>query len=145
MPKPILSELEYNASDVASAILSKADLSVTNENLGVADIESEFTVESGWAFGSNKQAYTFNGFVFLSILCTHAGGLPSHGEKIFSVSSSYKAITATDINTISHEGDLAFRTRADTDGGFYLDNPKEGGSDNTFYVLLNGFYRFTSV
>ena len=30
MSKPILSELEYNADDVASAILSKADLSITN-------------------------------------------------------------------------------------------------------------------
>ena len=31
MSKPILSELEYNADDVASAILSKADLSITSK------------------------------------------------------------------------------------------------------------------
>ena len=79
MSKPVLSELEYNADDVASAILSSADLSVTNEDFGVTDHSSIFTFQTGWS-DTNAICYGFNGFMFCSLTALHADATPGDEE-----------------------------------------------------------------
>tara|TARA_Y100000310_G_C20621536_1_gene783595 strand:+ start:315 stop:752 length:438 start_codon:yes stop_codon:yes gene_type:complete len=145
MSKPILSELEYNASDVASAILSQADLSVTNEDFGVTDISSEYTATSGWNINSDSTAFSFNGFIFVSFLLNHAGGEPSDGEKFMDVSADYKPVAKSFFPTVSHQADTGYNVSAKTDGGFYIALPHAPGADVSFYVVFNGFYRYTAV
>tara|TARA_Y100001963_G_scaffold104549_1_gene144109 strand:+ start:1116 stop:1550 length:435 start_codon:yes stop_codon:yes gene_type:complete len=143
MSKPVLSELEYNADDVASAILQKADLSITNENLGVTDISSEFTFASGWQLEAHETiAYAFNGFVFININCVHVGGSPSSGENIGSISDSdYHPITKTTMPSIGNQADSSYAIIFETDGDISQLSPVNEGSTN-FHVVCNGFYRY---
>ena len=143
MSKPVLSELEYNADDVASAILQKADLSITNENLGVTDISSLFTFASGWALEAHAIiAYAFNGFVFVAINCFHAGGAPSSGENLATISDSdYYPITKTTMPSIGNEADSSNAIIFDTDGDILQYSPQNEGAAH-FYVVCNGFYRY---
>ena len=142
MPKPILSELEYNASDVASAILSSADLSVTNQDFGVTDRSSLFTAGTGWNF-AGKIAYSFNGFMFVSLYCTHSGGSPQQNEVVLTMTDSdFYPTVETYFSSISYEGDSLTNLVAKTDGTFRINDVNNEGI-STFYITTNGFYRFT--
>ena len=143
MSKPILSELEYNADDVASAILSKADLSITNEDLGVTDISSSFSFQSGWQSEFHGiLAYSFNGFVFINVSCVHPDGTPSSDEVMISCSDSdYHPSTKFSAPNISKEGDSNTAIIFTTDGDIECKGPlNEGGT--AFYVVFNAFYRY---
>jgi len=143
MSKPILSELEYNASDVASAILSKADLSVTNEDLGVTDRSSLFTIQAGWSSG-DLSAYSFNGFMFISAYFSHSGGEPDNGETVWVISDSdFFPTELISMPSISYEGDNALRMQFQTDGDVTVSWATDTGSSSTWYGCINGFYRFT--
>ena len=111
MSKPVLSELEYNADDVAAAILSVADLSITNENLGVTDARSELSYESGWALnvpGVENLLYCFNGFAFISLNVYHAGSEPASGETLMTIDNSdYHPVEKTSFPTNGYQGDTA--------------------------------------
>ncbi len=141
MSKPILSELEYNASDVASAILSQADLSVTNQDFAVTDRTTNFTLQSGWTDNGCKM-FSFNGFMFLSIFIYHSVDEPSEGEVIFQVDNS-DLYPTTDFffNTISGAGDLANYIKINSSGQLQIFDPIDYG-DSLFRVVTNGFYRF---
>ena len=144
MSKPILSELEYNADDVASAILSKADLSVTNEDLGVNDRSSLFEAESGFTSGFFKVAYSFNGFMFLSLFAQNTS-VPSNGTKMVQMSDSdFYPSTNTRFPSVSYQADSSQYVEARNDGGLYLSWPTSAGGDDTnFYITINGFFRYS--
>ena len=138
MSKPILSELEYNASDVASAILASADLSVTNQDFGVTDVSSSFVLDSNWTSEYSPQCFAFNGFCFISFACKKDNA--AHNDVVMNVGSDYRPESNTPIGSSAHEGDtpkwLLFRT----DGVVELNFPEnEGGSD--FHLVINGWYR----
>ena len=141
MSKPILSELEYNADDVASAILQKADLSLTNENLGVTDIASILVAQSGWAL-EFEQMFAFNGFAFVCFRCSHAGGTPSHNEALLYLNDSdYHPIDTFLFPSVSHLGDYSQRVEVRDDGYFYVNSPAQDPTD-TYYIVINGYFRY---
>ena len=146
MSKPILSELEYNADDVASAILQQADLSIANEDLGVGDISDKFSFQNSYNQWYDFQCYSFMGFVFVSFGCYKNASTVSSGDVIASISDSdYHPSTDMNLQTIGYEGDLAERIYLATDGDIKVAGPVNAGSDNNFYILVNGWYRHTSV
>ena len=68
MPKPVLSDSLFNADDVATAILSEANLQVANSDLGVTDITSSFVRDSNWVSSlGNDKCFKFMDFVFYNI------------------------------------------------------------------------------
>lgn len=140
MSKPILSELEYNASDVASAILNNADLAIANEDLGVTDRSSDFSVGTGWA--GSIIAYSFNGFMFVNSGIYHAGtGQPAHGETMFSNSeTTTRPNQSYTVASLGYQADSAV-VEAKTDGTFTINDPDNQGISN-FYATVNFWYRF---
>tara|TARA_B100000686_G_scaffold110965_1_gene118177 strand:- start:1046 stop:1471 length:426 start_codon:yes stop_codon:yes gene_type:complete len=141
MSKPILSELEYNASDVASAILSQADLSVTNQDFAVTDRTDNFDIQSGWTDNGSKM-FSFNGFMFISIFIYHSVDEPSEGEVAFQVDTSDLYPDGDYyFNTISGAGDLANYLKFNSSGELSVHGPEDHG-DTLFRVVTNGFYRF---
>ena len=141
MSKPILSELEYNASDVASEILSKADLSLTNENLGVTDHSSIFTFESGWSY-TEKICYGFNGFMFVCLYAHHAAGTPASPETFCSISDSdYHPNETIFAPTVSYEGDTAQYVCFYTYGDIKVHHAVNLG-DSAWNVCVNAWYRY---
>ena len=140
MSKPILSELEYNADDVASAILDKADLSVTNQDFAVTTVSSLFTASSGTTISTNL-GYSFNGFMFIS--CRgYTDSTPSEGATIMTIDAGYTPIANTDFPTISYQGDLANFIRFNTDDDVTVHSAAEGAG-STWYFCINGSYRHT--
>lgn len=146
MSKPILSELEYNADDVASAILQQADLSITNEDLGITDFSSSITFTSPYSEYQDIQAYAFNGFAFVSFGCYASGSSISHGDEIATISNSdFHPNVATNLLTMAWQGDTAERVLFQTNGEIIISGPVDVGSDANYYILINGWYRYTSV
>tara|TARA_Y100000593_G_scaffold92703_1_gene185166 strand:+ start:1177 stop:1611 length:435 start_codon:yes stop_codon:yes gene_type:complete len=143
MSKPILSELEYNADDVASAILLKADLSIANDDLGVTDVSSSYTLQSGWANEVNALiAYRFMGFIFLNINVKHAGGSPGDSESIYTIDDDdLDPATNQSLPTVGYGRDLAYCIVIHTDGNIKIVVPDNPASDADFYVNANGWYR----
>ncbi len=140
MSKPILSELEYNASDVASAILSQADLSIANEELGVTDRSSLIVSTSGFDL-TQKNVYSFNGFMFISLYIKHDGAGVTN-ETIANISDSDFYPNADHVfPVVSHQGDLALAVWFNTSGSITVSNPVDEG-DAGWWGMLNGFYRF---
>lgn len=141
MSKPILSELEYNADDVASAILSKADLAVTNEDLGVTNQSSIVSYGEGWA-GDTENWFSFNGFMFVSGRIYHSGGEPDTGETV---------ITITDPDLFPEDNflvpgmgtgpDTSNYLRFEIDGDMKIYSPANTGS-TTWQCTYSGFYRY---
>mgnify|MGYP001251765464 CR=1 FL=1 len=141
MSKPVLSELEYNASDVASAILSKADLSVTNEDLGVTDQSSLFTFQSGWA-ETNKFCYSFNGFMFVCLTCKHSDSDPGNPETFCVISDSdYYPIETMFAPTVSYQGDTAQYVILGSDGDIKVQHFLNQ-SHSSYYMAVNCWYRY---
>jgi len=143
MSKPILSELEYNADDVASAILQQADLSVTNEDFGVADRSSLFVINSS-NIGSmdDLKAYSFNGFMFVQGRFGNSGSAPTSGDTLATISDSdfyptYNAIAPV----VSYQGDTASRFEIDTSGNLYVLDPTSAG-DSHWRCTFNLWYRY---
>lgn len=143
MPKPILSDSLFNASDVSEAIVDTIDLGVVNTNLGVSDRGSIITSTSGFDF-YYKNVYSFNGFMFVAIYIKHNGsGVTT--EQIGTVTdSNYYPIVQTVFPTVSKAGDLAQAININTDGTIIVDNPVDANSDG-WWSMINGFYRFGSV
>ena len=142
MPKPVLSDSLFNADDVATAILSEANLQITNQQLGVSDISSSFVNQSGFVdHQHSNRAFHFNGFVFINFNIVHNGGAPSTGETCVSITdSSYHPSSMYSFPTISYQGDYANSFYITTSGEIKISHPgNQGNSD--FFMVLNGFYR----
>ncbi len=141
MSKPILSELEYNADDVASAILSTADLSVTNEDLGVTNRNSKFDVDT--SFTTNLlETFGFNGFMFISFYLSHSGGAPDDGTNIIEINDTdFYPSSRVVAPTLGHQVDYASEIEFKTDGNIRIHNPVDQGSD-TYYIVCNAWFRY---
>ena len=140
MPKPILSELEYNADDVASAILSKADLSITNEDLGVTDQSSILSLGTGVTHG-NVNWYSFNGFMFCSGQFS-LDDVPTSGDVMLTVTESeFRPANQTLAPTIALHGDFANGLAFNTDGTVEIWNPENEGW-TAWYCTYNCYYRY---
>ena len=142
MSKPILSELEYNASDVASAILSKADLSVTNQDFAVSNVISKFTIDSAWGWNTdNNHSYSFNGFVFFQFY-VYKTSTPSHQESVMQINDSdYYPNAVYNYNSMGYQGDSSQFVQFRTDGDVQINDPNNQSSAN-FYMTFGGMYRF---
>ncbi len=140
MSKPVLSELEYNASDVASAILENADLSVTNQDFGVSEVSDSFDVVTNWTDNNRTKAFKFNGFIYLQFSCYKLSA-PTNGEQFAEVSDSdlYPDYIVTG-PTVSEDGESAHAWELSTDGEFKLVLPHTAG-DSAFRVFIMAWYR----
>tara|TARA_B100000700_G_scaffold300452_1_gene368607 strand:- start:14 stop:454 length:441 start_codon:yes stop_codon:yes gene_type:complete len=146
MSKPILSELEYNADDVASAILEQADLSVTNQDFAVGDQRSSLELQSGWSnMPSNlpPYLYTFNGFAFIAVSCYHPGGSPSSGEVFLKITNSdFHPVEKIHFPTTGYQGDTGEYVVFQPDGDVEIQNPDNAGASD-YYLTINGWYRYS--
>lgn len=143
MPKPVLSDSLYNANDVAEAVLNKANLQIANENLGVVDRTSLFTVQSSMTAIGDYQFYSFNGFMFCNFALARSGGPPATHDPILSCSNTnFYPVKSTTFPTVGRDGDTAYYCYIDNTGSFKLDIPHNVGNTN-YYVVVNGWYRFT--
>tara|TARA_Y100001938_G_scaffold150097_1_gene239599 strand:- start:1209 stop:1640 length:432 start_codon:yes stop_codon:yes gene_type:complete len=143
MPKPILSDSLFNADDVATAILNKANLQIANNNLAVTDISSSFTLNSSiFTEQQGLQAYHFNGFVFINSRFK-ADSTPSAGTKIYDIASDYtpNGIYSTPAVGIDSDtvGQIQFR---DSDSTIKMWDPVNAG-DSIFFLCFSGFYRIS--
>jgi len=143
MPKPILSDSLYNASDVSQAIIDTIDLSVINTNLGVVDRSSIITPTSGFDF-YYKNVYSFNGFMLVSIYIKHTGSGVTTEQLGTVTDSNFYPITQAVFPSVSRAGDLAQAINFNTNGTIIVDEPVDANSDG-WWSMINGFYRFASV
>ena len=139
MSKPILSELEYNADDVASAILSNADLSVTNEDLGVVDVSDQFTIQGDFSEWHTLYAFKFNGFVFLNA-SLYQDDVSATSGNLYLMTAAVTPENEYHCGTASHHGDTAEYIKIDNDGYIKYNNMWDQGS-SYWHVLLNCWYR----
>ena len=140
MSKPILSELEYNASDVASAILSTADLQITNDFFAVTDRSSIFTIDSSWTKNSCI-AYSFNGFMFVNWYVWKSS-TPSNGEQFGTITDSdFRPSVTVSIPVIGHEGDTSEHVTINSSGEIEVHSAENVGN-SAWYCVANFWYRF---
>ena len=141
MPKPILSDSLFNASDVASAILSEADLSTINLNFAVTDRTSLFSTLNSYELHSDGAgAFSYNGFMFVNFRIYRESGAYD-GNCLEITDSNYYPTKVHCFPTISHEGDRANMVKFKTDGKVEMHLPSNFGVD-VFYSVINGWYRF---
>lgn len=142
MPKPVLSDSLFNADDVATAVLAEANLQITNSDLGVVNRSTEFSYGAGFSTNNHDPvAYSFNGFMFVSLNCKKQSNLQS-GDVVVQVSNSdYRPITRTSSSIVSHEGDLAFCLDIKTSGNIEVSIPVNPGG-STFHIATQFFYRY---
>ena len=138
MPKPVLSDSLFNADDVATAVLAEANLQVTNSDLGVTDITSEFSVQTGWEW-NRPHAQHFNGFVFLTGYMRYPGGTPSNGAMLTIDNSDYRPSSTYDVNGTGHQGDTSNTIQVKSDGNINLLDAHNPGS-GVFYIVVNIFW-----
>ena len=145
MPKPVLSDLEYNADDVASAILSNADLSVTNQDFGVEDITEYFVKESGFASWSDEKCVLFNGFVFVSLNTYINDGHANYnatGMDAYTITNSdYYPNQDYWMTSSSHQDDTSLAIMIKDTGKIFVSNAVEQGADDNHHIVINGWYR----
>ena len=139
MPKPVLSDSLFNADDVATAVLAEANLQVANNNLGVTDISSHFTLQSGWeAF--NEHILFFNGFVWWSAWYRHTGGSPAQGEVFLTIDNAdYRPQTDWRLPAIGAELDSASRINVATNGNISVEILTNSGS-STYHISTSYFW-----
>ena len=143
MSKPILSELEYNADDVASAILSNADLAIANDDLGVTDVSDKFVLDSAWSEYVVRNIYKFMNFIFFNV-GAEKSSVPSSNDTIWTIDSDIRPNDVYAVTSVTREGDTSNMIKIiDTTGIIQIDSPVEvlSSSDAYFRVIINGWYR----
>jgi hypothetical protein len=143
MPRPVLSDTAFNADNVATAILNQANLAISNESLGVSDQSSNLQVQSGWSNNVVAPAlFTFNGFGFFSCSLYHGGGAPGNPEVCIKITSStYYPSTRIHMPSVSYQGDTGQFVTFETNGDVSISHPLNL-TDSTFYLVVNGWYRY---
>tara|TARA_R100000353_G_scaffold149946_1_gene108352 strand:+ start:1924 stop:2364 length:441 start_codon:yes stop_codon:yes gene_type:complete len=145
MPKPVLSDSLFNASDVAEAIIDTIDLSVVNSNLGVVDKSSIFVASSNTQILASQVGgcYSFNGFMFVNLRFEHTGSFSNNDTvSLATISdSNFYPNARTSFPTISYQGDYANIIQINTDGTIESTYTQNSG-DSAWFAVINGFYRF---
>lgn len=141
MPKPVLSDSLFNADDVVSAVFAEANLQIANNELGVSNKTSIFTIQSG--FGTNAfQAYSFNGFMFVSGEVYHTSGTPADGAVIFAINdSTYHPTDTTYAPNIGYQGDSSYYLSFKDNGDVVVTTPNNL-SASAWHVVFNMHYRW---
>ena len=140
MPKPVLSDSLFNADDVATAILSEANLQISNNALGVTDRRSIFSLDSNFSL-AKLRAYSFNGFMFLNWYL-YRSGTPTTGDTLLTITdSSFYPDEQYSLPSMAYEGDTAEHIEVNTNGSILIKSPTNVGS-NTWFTVVNGWYRF---
>tara|TARA_R100000278_G_scaffold4613_1_gene7698 strand:+ start:353 stop:781 length:429 start_codon:yes stop_codon:yes gene_type:complete len=140
MPKPVLSDSLFNADDVATAILSEANLQVANSNLGVTDISSSFVLNSNTWSQTNPHMYYFNGFVFVSAYLS-TSSTPATNTVIWNISDpSYRPISTYSFPATGYQGDVPSQIEFRISGEVVVKDPVNVSS-STYYNTINGWYR----
>ena len=143
MPKPVLSDSLFNAEDVATAILNKANLQVANNELGVSNINGSYQYVNGALHGetgTSVSIYYFMGFVFLAdYIFMHSA--PASGSNVAQITNSdYFPLAKTFLNISRYQGDTAEYMSIETNGDIRINNPHNAGSTG-YYMVFNGVYR----
>ena len=139
MPKPVLSDSLFNADDVAEAVLAEANLQITNNQLGVSDISSNFTLQAGFQW-VNPHVLFFNGFVFFSGYFRHGGGTPASGEIFVTIdSSSYRPSNIFSCPGVGYQADSGNHIQFKTNGDIIISDPVNQGTSD-FYFTINCVY-----
>ena len=138
MPKPILSDSLFNADDVATAIIQKANLQIANSSLAVIDRSDKLTATGGTNI-SNLSMYEFMGFMFISFSASHEG-TPGTTETLATLAVGSKPLVTTAFPGNSHQGDNVEYIRFETSGDIKYYYP-ENVSSTTFFSAINGVYR----
>ena len=140
MPKPVLSDSLFNADDVATAILNKANLQVANESLATTDISSHFVLSSGWTV-YDAHFLKFNGFIFWSGYY-FKGSTPANDE-VFLTIANQNSCPQTEWRTIAtgYQADTGSRIRIMPNGNIMVSDPVHGpGGDPSFYLMVSAFW-----
>ena len=141
MPKPVLSDSLFNADDVATAVLSEANLQITNQNLGVTDRSSIFVKQSTIDTLSFVKAFDFNGFMFLQLFMFKSS-LPSSATDLVIINDSNFYLSYDAYGPIvSYQGDVASFVKITTSGGIQVIDPTSAG-DSLWRGTINMWYRF---
>lgn len=141
MPKPVLSDSLFNASNVAEAIVDAVDFGVINTNLGVTDVSANFTNTSPYGAWAGNRAFTMNGFVFIALTAYRSSSGASDGDEVFNITdSNLYPSQSYNINSVSHEGDTAERFVIQTSGNIIVKSPYNPGQ-SAFHVIINAWYR----
>lgn len=139
MPKPVLSDSLFNADDVAEAVLDEANLQITNNQLGVSDISSSFTLQSGFLW-TNPHVLFFNGFVFFSGYFKHGGGTPINQETFVTIDhSGYRPSNNFSTNGVGYQADTGNHILIKTNGNIEIHDPTNQGNSD-FYFTINCVY-----
>jgi len=140
MSKPILSELEYNADDVASAILEQSDLAITNEELGFSDVSSYITKNGSWTDWHDRKALKFQKIIFI-YLNGYYSSVPANDTIIFTIDDADLRPEETVVipGAYSYEGDNATLYKVKTNGDITVENPISAG-DDTWRFIINATY-----
>lgn len=144
MPKPILSDSLFNAEDVAEAILAKANLQITNNNLGVTDITNKFVLDSNVTGDStNNRAYYFNGFVFMDFVVVKQNVPSVTSFDIMTINDSdYYPNVVYRTNSISFQLDSVNCILIQTNGVIEANSVYvPSGGDASFRININCWYR----
>ena len=142
MPKPVLSDSLFNADDVATAILSEANLQIANSNLGVTDISSVLSVNSNYNTDTNRpnKLFYFNGFVFIQLFC-YKTSTPSDGEEFAEITDSNYYPSYGVVSTYaSRDNESSIQIKISTAGKLTIDEPVAAG-DSTHRIYMNNWYR----
>jgi predicted methyltransferase len=144
MPRPVLSETTFNADNIATAILQQANLQITNSQLGVTDITSEFVRQTGWSQQEDSHCYLFNGFVFFYLNAIKES-VPSNNEVIWIIGTDYRPEDTYQAPFITYQGDTGNTIYFYSDGNVKISHPISNLADSSgqtsFRVVINGWYR----
>jgi len=137
-------EIENSSANVTINNLAAGTIGsgvAVQDGFGVVDRSSKFTYGTG--FGNNNhavRAYSFNGFMFVSLNCVKAS--ISNGDTVVQVNDSdFYPNQTYSANTVSHESDTAFTLSIKTDGSIDISLPVNAGNAN-YHVVANFWYRF---
>ena len=141
MPKPVLSDSLFNADDVATAVLNKANLSISNASLGVSDVSSIISLESIWSVNeTDVQAYHFMGFVFLHLNVYTSSTVANQTSVATITDSNYYPSKMIAMPTVAYQVDTSHQLQINTNGTIKIAYPDNQGS-STYFLCCNGFYK----
>ena len=139
MPKPILSDSLFNADDVATAILDKANLSVANTLFAVTDVTSKFVLDSSFNVWYDNRCFEFNGFVFCSLSANYTGTPPGL-TVVYTMDSDIRPSQTYRVPQVSYQGDTTDFVEVNPNGNISIPSPTNEGV-STYYIMTNFWYR----
>ena len=144
MPKPVLSDSLFNADDVATAVLSEANLQIASSSLGVTDVTDKFDLylSTHSEDTAAKKCYEFMGFVFVNLRPVVSGA--SGNVALYQINdSNYYPDAHYYSNSISYQQDSVNAIIINPSTGIITGDSAHipSGSDTNFRFNINMWYR----